>query len=204
LIAKIADFGLAKSAGASSTGGALAGTVANSAPETFNDDGNSDSDEGGGGGGEEAAKVDKAKADVYALAVVFNEVLTRKVPWANKTIPKIIKMVESGKRPATPAELMASSEAAPSPLVVQASEVVAKAWVQNPRDRLEAAMVAKMLEDIAAPHRLRLASTPQPPPTPPLAPLPNTAAHVGRGGRASSGAAAEPMVRKFEPSFVLF
>ena len=121
---KIADFGTSR--GLTSLASSLAGTHRWVAPELYNGDSPS------------------FAGDIYALGVVLNELLTRKVPFIelSNNDPAIMKAVTTGKRP----------EMAPFPadlsllFVTPFVQLIEKCWDQDPLLRPSAAAVFASLE----------------------------------------------------------
>ncbi|MBS0352059.1 MAG: protein kinase [Proteobacteria bacterium] len=119
--AKLADFGLSslKTSSASTTAGEFKGTLLWSAPELF----------------KRGAKA-TAASDLYALAMVFWELITRKIPFADAPSPSIaIDWVKSGEQENIP-------EGTPE----QYKTIILDCWNKTSEKRPSAWVVAKRLD----------------------------------------------------------
>eukprot|EP01036_Dinobryon_divergens_P026245 gene26245-34867_t len=108
IVAKISDFGIAFMVGSTCTSSTytsnIGGTLAYMAPELLciEDDNEDDDNEGDSSPtkGNESSFRFSFSSDIYALGVLFNEILTGKVPWSNLAHNSLIQpRVAKGKRP---------------------------------------------------------------------------------------------------------
>ena len=121
--AKLADFGLStlKISSASTTAGGFKGTPLWAAPELF----------------KRGSKATTA-SDLYALAMVFWELITRQIPFADAPNPAIaIDWVKSGEQETIP-------ESTPE----EFKAIILEGWHKDPTQRPEAAEVAKRLDTL--------------------------------------------------------
>lgn len=177
--AKIADFGLSKYIDKATGGGTvmqsimepgrLEATYAYLAPEAFGGDKsnavqrNDDSDDDDGRYDEMAKK-----RDIYALGVLFWEMLTGQIPWAGVSLPDVyVRVCVRSDRPGP-----ALDDAKVSKSV---RRLVERCWAQNPTRRPSAKSIAAKLEKIAM--KIGVAADP-------------TAAVTAKSKKASAAAAA--------------
>lgn len=149
--AKIADFGLSKYIDSITSGmghqqsimepGRLEATYAYLAPEAFGGDKKnvirpSDDDDGRF---QETAKM----RDIYALGVLFWEMLTGFVPWAGTTLPDVyVRVCVRGDRPYPSLEDTRVPE--------KIRRLVDRCWAQEPRSRPSATSIVAKLESITS------------------------------------------------------
>ncbi|PXF42039.1 Serine/threonine-protein kinase HT1 [Gracilariopsis chorda] len=154
LMAKIADFGLSKYIDKATGGGTvmqslmepgrLEATYSYLAPEAFGGDKSNvirrnDSDDDDEPRYDEMAK----KRDIYALGVLFWEILTAKIPWAGVSLPDVyVRVCVRSDRPAP-----ALDDAVVSKSV---RRLVERCWAQNPLKRPSAKSIVAKLEKLAA------------------------------------------------------
>lgn len=153
--AKIADFGLSKYIDKVTGGGTvvqsimepgrLEATYAYLAPEAFGGDKTNvirrsdDSDDEERGRYDEMAK----KRDIYALGVLFWEMLTGKVPWAGVSLPDVyVRVCVRSDRPYPGLEDLKVSRSL--------RRLVERCWAQNPTRRPSATSIVDKLEKIMA------------------------------------------------------
>lgn len=151
--AKIADFGLSKYIDRATGGGTVMQTIMEPgrleatysylAPEAFGGDKSnvirqSDSDDD-----DEDARGDMAKKrDIYALGVLFWEMLTAHIPWAGVSLPDVyVRVCVRSDRPAP-----ALDDARVSKSV---RRLVERCWAQNPAKRPSARSIVAKLEKLA-------------------------------------------------------
>uniref|UniRef100_A0A7S1U8K4 Protein kinase domain-containing protein n=1 Tax=Phaeomonas parva TaxID=124430 RepID=A0A7S1U8K4_9STRA len=128
LVAKLTDFGLStvRKTSAASTRG-LAGTYAWCAPERF-----------------KRGNKYQTSADVFSMAMVFYEVITRKVPWHDcEDETEIIGALRDEERPYVAKE---QDPGCPPSLV---EDVVKRCWAQDPSSRPSAIEAFESLLDLA-------------------------------------------------------
>ena len=142
---KIADFGTARIRGQldSTLGqstlqrtGHMQGTPIYSAPEMMEEEDEDEDDEGGG----KTSGVARASrsTDVYALAIIMHEILTRKKPFDDiKTFKKLSKKVLKGDRP--PIEKLPAD----TPSAIK--EMIQRCWDSDRTQRLSAYRCALIL-----------------------------------------------------------
>lgn len=137
--AKLADFGLStlKTSSASTTAGGFKGTVLWSAPELF----------------EEGAKATTA-SDIYSLAMVLWELVSRKIPFERAATPGIAAVwVAQGKQEIVP-------EGTPG----EFKALILEGWHKDPAQRPKSSDVAKRLDVLwKAEQKKAPASTPTSP-----------------------------------------
>lgn len=154
--AKIADFGLSKYIDKATGGGTvmqsimepgrLEATYAYLAPEAFGGDKSNvlrrdveSDDETSGGRYDEMAK----KRDIYALGVLFWEMLTGKIPWAGVSLPDVyVRVCVRSDRP-TPSLDDSSVDR-------KFHRLIDRCWAQNPQRRPSARSIVAKLEKFAA------------------------------------------------------
>lgn len=153
--AKIADFGLSKYIDKATGGGTvmqsimepgrLEATYAYLAPEAFGGDKSNvlrrddDSDDDTGDRYDEMAK----KRDIYALGVLFWEMLIGKIPWAGVSLPDVyVRVCVRSDRP-TPSLDDSSVDR-------KFHRLIDRCWAQNPQRRPSARSIVAKLEKFAA------------------------------------------------------
>ena len=141
---KIADFGTSR--GSTSMIASLAGTHRWVAPELY------------------AGKDPSFAGDVYALGVVFNELLTRKAPFIElgNNDPAIMKAVTSGQRPNMVPSPHDLSPAMVSPFI----GLIQDCWHQDPLQRPSIALVFQRLTSMAQSTSQSSSSSVSPGPAP--------------------------------------
>ena len=166
--AKLADFGLStlKISSASTTTGEFKGTPLWSAPELF----------------KRGAKA-TAAADLYALAMVFWELITRKIPFADAPNPSIaIDWVKSGEQENIP-------ESTPE----EFKTIILDCWNKTPEQRPTAAAVAKRLDTLwQGEHKKTLGSSS------------STSSSVSGSTSSSTSSSSAPMSALLESSLATF
>lgn len=151
--AKIADFGLSKYIDKATGGGTvmqsimepgrLEATYAYLAPEAFGGDKanvirRDDSDDEDNGRYDEMAK----KRDIYALGVLFWEMLTGKIPWAGVSLPDVyVRVCVRSDRPAPALDDSAVDRTF--------HRLIDRCWAQNPQRRPSARSIVAKLEKLA-------------------------------------------------------
>ena len=131
--AKLADFGLStlKTNSGSRTGGGFKGTLLWAAPELFKRGSNA-----------------TEASDLYALAMVFWELITRRIPFADAPNPAIaIEWVKSGEQ-----------ETIPDNTPEEFKAIILECWNKEPGQRPTAAIVAKRLDTLWQAERKQTSS----------------------------------------------
>ena len=149
---KLTDFGLAHDTGANissslrslTIGGGRKGTQGWLAPEADTSD--------------VGYRFTRA-ADIYSLAILFYELLTRHLPYEGKTEREILRMLDRQQRPNTlfPVENGVAKEAV---------ALMHACWAEDPIDRPSAAAVWKAVKALCASHPYHDKTPPSPPPPP--------------------------------------
>ncbi|CAN8069184.1 unnamed protein product [Agarophyton chilense] len=166
--AKIADFGLSKYIDKATGGGTvlqsimepgrLEATYSYLAPEAFGGDksnviGRSDNEDEDADEPryDEMAK----KRDIYALGVLFWEMLTGKIPWAGVSLPDVyVRVCVRSDRPAPALDETVVSKSV--------RRLVERCWAQNPLKRPSAKSIVAKLEKLATRYNVNLNEPPVP------------------------------------------
>ena len=151
--AKIADFGLSKYIDKATGGGTvmqsimepgkLEATYAYLAPESFGGD-KSNAVRRGESDDEDDQRYDETakKRDIYALGVLFWEMLTGQIPWSGVSLPDVyVRVCVRGDRPAPALDDISVSKSV--------RRLVERCWSQNPLKRPSARSIVAKLEKLA-------------------------------------------------------
>ncbi|KAI0565916.1 Serine/threonine protein kinase [Gracilaria domingensis] len=162
--AKIADFGLSKYIDKATGGGTvmqsimepgrLEATYSYLAPEAFGGDKSNVMRRGDDEDADEPRYDEMAKKrDIYALGVLFWEMLTGNIPWAGVSLPDVyVRVCVRSDRPGP-----ALDETVVSKTV---RRLVERCWSQNPHKRPSAKSIVAKLEKLAGRYNVNLDDTP--------------------------------------------